>query len=109
MRQGAGLWLPLAVLAVWALGQAVLTVCGVVLGVAALPAATQVMLPLLPGLVALPLLVAQVDPAGWGGWLALLALNAGLTVVGAGLAWGCVAGWWAARETNLASSGLQAG
>jgi len=109
VRRAAGLWLPLAVLALWALGQAVLMVAGMVLGLAALPAATPVVLPLLPALVALPLLAALVDPAGWGGWLALLALNAGLTAVAAGLAWGCLAGWWAARETNLTSSGMQAG
>jgi anti-sigma factor RsiW len=109
VRQATGLWLPLGVLALWALGQAVLMVCGLVLGVAALPPAALVVLPPLPGLVALPLLAALEDPGGWGGWLALLGLNAGLTAVAAGLAWGCMAGWWAARETNLASSGMHAG
>jgi anti-sigma factor RsiW len=117
LRQAAGLWLPLGVLALWAFGQAVLLVSGLALGVTAVPAATHapaswagvpVVLPPLPGLVALPLLVALAQPAGWGGWLALLALNAGLTGAVAMLVWGCLAGWWAARETSLASSGLQA-
>ena len=109
VRQAAGLWLPLGALALWAFGQAVLVVSGLALGVAAVPAAIPVVLPPLPGLGALPLLVALAQPAGWGGWLALLALNTGLTAVAAMLVWGCLAGWWAARETSLASSGLQAG
>jgi len=109
VRQAAGLWLPLGALALWAFGQAVLVVSGLALGVAAVPAAIPVVLPPLPGLGALPLLVALAQPAGWGGWLALLALNAGLTAAVAMLVWGCLAGWWAARETSLASSGLQAG
>jgi len=109
LRQAAGLWLPLGVLALWAFGQAVLVVSGLALGVAAVPAAIPVVLPPLPGLGALPLLVALAQPAGWGGWLALLVLNAGLTAAVAVLAWGCLASWWAARETSLASSGLQAG
>lgn len=109
VRQAAGLWLPLGALALWAFGQAVLLVSGLALGVAAVPAAIPVVLPPLPGLVALPLLVALAQPAGWGGWLALLALNTSLTGAVAMLVWGCLAGWWAARETSLASSGLQAG
>jgi len=109
VRQAAGLWLPLGALALWAFGQAVLVVSGLALGVAAVPAAIPVVLPPLPGLGALPLLVALAQPAGWGGWLALLALNAGLTAAVAMLVWGCLAGWWAARETSLASSGLRAG
>ena len=109
VRQAAGLWLPLGALALWAFGQAVLVVSGLALGVAAVPAAIPVVLPPLPGLGALPLLVALAQPAGWGGWLALLVLNAGLTAAAAVLVWGCLAGWWAARETSLASSGLRAG
>ncbi len=109
VRQVAGLWLPLGALALWALGQAVIVVSGLALGVAAVPAAIPVVLPPLPGLGALPLLVALAQPAGWGGWLALLVLNAGLTAAVAVLVWGCLAGWWAARETSLASSGMQAG
>ena len=109
VRQAAGLWLPLSVLALWALGQAVLLIGGLVLGVAAVPAALPVVLPPLPGLEALPFLAGLVQPTGWGGWLTLLALNAGLTATAAALVWGCLAGWWAAREKSLASSGLQAG
>jgi len=118
LRQAAGLWLPLGVLGLWAFCQAVLVVSGLVLGVAALPAATHapaswagvpVALPPLPGLGALPLLVALAKPGGWGGWLELFALNTGLTAAVAVLAWGCLAGWWAARETNSVSSGEQAG
>jgi anti-sigma factor RsiW len=109
LRQAAGLWLPLGVLALWAFGQAVLVVSGLALGVGAVPAAMPVVLPPLPGLGALPLLVALAQPAGWGGWLALLVLNAGLTAAVAMLVWGCLAGWWAARETSLALSGMQAG
>lgn len=109
LRQAAGLWLPLGVLALWAFGQAVLVVSGLALGVGAVPAAMPVVLPPLPGLGALPLLVALAQPAGWGGWLALLVLNAGLTAAVAVLVWGCLAGWWAARETSLALSGMQAG
>jgi len=109
LRQAAGLWLPLGVLTLWAFGQAVLLVSGLALGMAAVPAAIPVVLPPLPGLGALPLLVALAQPAGWGGWLALLVLNAGLTAAVAVLVWGCLAGWWAARETSLASSGMQAG
>jgi anti-sigma factor RsiW len=116
LRRVAGLWLPLGVLALWAFGQAVLLVSG--LALAALPAATHtpaswpgvpVALPPLPGLIALPLLAALAQPSGWGGWLELLALSIGLTAVVTVLAWGCLAGWWAARETNIASSGAQAG
>ena len=109
VRQVAGLWLPLGALALWAFGQAVLVVSGLALGVAAVPAAIPVVLPPLPGLGALPLLVALAQPAVWGGRLALLALNAGLTAAVAMLVWGCLAGWWAARETSLALSGMQAG
>jgi anti-sigma factor RsiW len=109
LRQAAGLWLPLGVLALWAFGQAVLLVSGLALGMAELPAAIPVVLPPLPGLGALPLLVALAQPAGWGGWLALLVVNTSLTAAVAVLVWGCLAGWWAARETSLASSGLQAG
>jgi anti-sigma factor RsiW len=109
LRQAAGLWLPLGVLALWAFGQAVLLVSGLALGMAELPAAIPVVLPPLPGLGALPLLVALAQPAGWGGWLALLVLNTSLTAAVAVLVWGCLAGWWAARETSLASSGMQAG
>ena len=110
LRQTAGLWLPLGVLALWAFGQAVLLVSGLALGVGAVPAALPAMLPALPTVSgALALLVALVLPAGWDGWLALLALNIGLMGAVAMLVWGCLAGWWAARETNLASSGRQAG
>jgi anti-sigma factor RsiW len=110
LRRAAGLWLPLGVLALWAFGQAVLLVSGLALGVGAVPAAAPVVLPSLPAVgAALPLLAALALPAGWGGWLALLALNVELTAAVAVLVWGCLAGWWAARETNLASSGLQAG
>jgi anti-sigma factor RsiW len=109
LRQAAGLWLPLGVLALWAFGQAVLLVSGLALGMAELPAAIPVVLPPLPGLGALPLLVALAQPAGWGGWLALLVLNTSLTAAVAVLVWGCLAGWWAARETSLALSGMQAG
>lgn len=116
LRQGAEQWLPvgvLGVLALWALGQAVLAVGGLALGAGAWPAAGPVVLPSLPGLGALPLLAALASQAGWGRWLALLALNIGLTAAAAVLAWGCLAGWWAARkasfETSFASSGEQAG
>jgi hypothetical protein len=119
LRQAAGLWLPLGVLALWAFGQAVLVVSGLALGAGVLPAATYgpaswagvpVVLPALPAVGgALPLLVALALPAGWDGWLALWALNASLTGAVVMLVWGCLAGWWAARETSLASSGLQAG
>ncbi len=112
LRQAAGLWLPLGVLGLWAFGQAVLVVSS--LGLAALPAAMPVALPPLPAPAgALPLLLALVRPAGWAGWLELLALSTGLTAVAAVLAWGCLAGWWAASKasfaTSLASSGEQAG
>ena len=110
LRGAAGLWLPLGVLALWAFGQAVVLVSGLALGVGAVPAAAPVVLPSLPAVgVALPPLVALALPAGWGGWLALMALNVELTAAVAVLVWGCLAGWWATRETNLASSGLQAG
>ncbi len=113
VRPAAGLWLPLGVLAVWAFCQTVLAVGGLALGAGAWPAAGPVVLPSLPGLGALPLLAALASQAGWGRWLALLALNIGLTAAAAVLAWGCLAGWWAARkasfETSFASSGEQAG
>lgn len=111
LRQVAGLWLPLGVLALWAFGQAVLVISG--LARAALPA-LPVALPPLPAVggvipAVLTLLVALAQPSGWSGRLALLALSAGLTAAVAVLVWGCLAGWWAAREKNLASSGTQAG
>jgi anti-sigma factor RsiW len=115
LRQAVGLWLPLGVLALWAFGEAVLLVTG--LALAALPAGVRAGIPLalppLPGLGALPaalqLLAALAEPGGWGASVGLLVLNIGLTVLAAGLAWGCLAGWWAARERNLAPSGELAG
>ncbi|MEP7358135.1 MAG: zf-HC2 domain-containing protein [Anaerolineales bacterium] len=105
LRQAAGLWLPLGVVTLWAFGQAVLLVSGLVLWVVALPP--------LPGFGPLAVLAGLLGPDGWGGWLGLLALNAGLTVAACVLVWGCLAAWWAARtaglETSLASSGEQAG
>ena len=109
LRKTVGLWVPLGVLALWALGQAVLWVGGLALGAAALRGPVPIVLPPLPGLGAVSMLVALVQPAGWGGWLLLLALNVGLTAVAAVLMWSCLASWWAARETNLASSGALAG
>jgi anti-sigma factor RsiW len=111
LRQAVGLWAPLGVVALWALGQAALLVGALALAV--LPGAWPVVLPPLPGLAALPLLgVALAAPAGSGA-LALLALQIGLTVVAAGLVGGCLAGWWAAGqghfEANIAPSGEQAG
>jgi anti-sigma factor RsiW len=98
LRQAAGLWLPLGVLGLWALGQAVLAVGGLVLLVlwgASVPPGRDTLAPSAVGVVD------------------LLVLNIALTAVAAGLVWGCLAGWWAARErgsgANLASSGEPAG
>jgi hypothetical protein len=111
LRQAAGLWAPLGVLALWALGQAVLLVGG--LALAALPGAWPAVLLPLPGLAALPLLGRVLTTPAGSGALTLLALQISLTVVTAGLAWGCLAAWWAARQghfdANLAPSGEQAG
>ena len=98
LRQAAGLWLPLGVLGLWALGEAVLAVGGLVL-LALWGASAQ------PGIDALG------HPAI--GMVDLLVLNIALTAVATGLVSGCLAGWWAAREresgANLASSGEPAG
>ena len=83
LRQATGLWLPLGVLVLWALGQAVLAVGGL-------------MLLVLWGANALP------QPAL--GALELLVLNIALTAVAAGLVWGCLAGWWAARERETGAN-----
>jgi hypothetical protein len=110
LRQAAGLWAPLGVVALWAWGQAALLVGG--LALALLPALGPLVLPPLPGLAGLPLLGRALAPAG-GGALALLAFDVTLTIVAAGLVWGCLAGWWAARpepfDTRLATAGEQAG
>lgn len=108
LRQAAGVWLPLGVLGLWAFGQAVLLVSGVALALVALP----VVLPPLPALGALPLLAALAAPVRGDGLLALFVLEVTLTVVTAGLAWGCLAGWWAARKgsvTTQLTSGERAG
>ena len=75
LRQLAGLWLPLGALTLWALGQA------------ALAAGSLVWL------------------VWWGisaqppyGLIDLVIVYAVLTAVVAGLVWGGLAGWWAARE-----------
>jgi anti-sigma factor RsiW len=98
LRQAAGLWLPLGVLGMWALGQAVLAVSGLVLLS-------------LWGASARPGMEAVIQPAV--GVVDLLVLNIALTVVAAGLVGGCLAGWWAAREretgATIASSGDRAG
>jgi len=106
LRQAAGLWAPLGVVALWAWGQAALLVGG--LGLALLPGVVPAALPPLPGLAALPLAgMLLTTPAG-GGLLAVLAFDLGLTLVVAGLAWGCLAAWWAAgrglTDTDLAPS-----
>jgi anti-sigma factor RsiW len=111
LRQAAGLWVPLGVVALWAWGQAALLVVGVALAI--WPGVVPPALPPLPALAGLPLLgVMLTTPAG-GGVLALLALDLSLTVVVGGLAWGCLAAWWAARQevfgSSFAPTGEQAG
>jgi anti-sigma factor RsiW len=83
LRRAAGLWLPLGVAGLWAFGQAVLLVAAVVLALA--------------------------RPADWGLWLDWLVLEAALTAGAAVLAGGCLAGWWAARERDVAPAGEGAG
>jgi hypothetical protein len=95
LRQALGLWLPLSVVAAWALGQAMLAVSG--LALFTLPALP---LPTLPGLDALPWLAAP--PNGWGTWSGLSALSIGLTALTAATVCSCLAGWWAARDSNMA-------
>jgi anti-sigma factor RsiW len=77
LRRAAGLWLPLGVLGLWALGQAVLTVGGLLF--TWLGGSLRVF----------------ISPLDW------LVLNLVLTGVAAGLAGGCLAGWWAAREKEV--------
>ena len=87
LRRAAGVWLPLGVLALWALGQAVLAAVGL----------------------GLLVWVGTSDPVmlvfGVTQWLAL---NFALTLVAAGLVWGCLAVWWVARERpqGLGEAGL---
>ena len=107
LRQAAGLWLPLGVLALWAFFQAALLVGSLVL--AALPVAMPLVLPPLPGLGALPLLTVLAGPQAIDAIAAPFVLDACLTVVAAVLVWGCLAGWWATRETSFVPSGEQAG
>jgi anti-sigma factor RsiW len=108
VRQAAGLWLPLSVVALWAFAQAGLLVSGLVLSaVSVSPDPLASLLPL-PGLDALRFLAGLVQPAGLASWLTLVVLNGGLTLTAAALVWGSLASWWAARETNLVSPGLPA-
>jgi hypothetical protein len=97
MRVLSAVWrlLPLGLLAGWAFLQAVLIVSGALLAV----------LPLfggLPGTGTLEWRLAEAM-AGW------LVLDLGLTAVTAALAWGWLAGWWAARQRRIRSSGEIAG
>ncbi len=87
--------LPLAMLGVWAFLQAVLVVSGLAL----------IALPFLGGL-------PGVSAKGWhSGETAavLLVIDTGLTGVLAALVWAWLAGWWAARQKNVRSSGEVAG
>jgi anti-sigma factor RsiW len=77
LRRAASLWLPLAVLALWALGQAVLAVGGLLLTWLGTRMNTFI------------------------GPVELLVLNLALTGVAAGLIVGCLASWWAAREKEV--------
>jgi hypothetical protein len=123
LRQATGLWLPLGVLAGWALSQAALLVGAAALRLAAalslapLPGGMPLVLPPVQGLggpSALGALLAALAPRGeWGSWLPLWTLDIGVTIVATGLVWGCLAGHWAARRTgpgtNITSPGEPAG
>ena len=81
------LLLPLGLAAMWAFLQAVLVVSGLVL-------------------LALPLVSGRFPGDVTAG---LVALDTGLTIVLATLVWGWLAGWWAARQKYVRSSGESAG
>lgn len=95
LMRAAWTGLPLALLGVWAFFQSVLLVSG--LALLALPWAGGA-----------PEVGTPAWPVG-GGLVELFVLEVGLTVVLAGLLWGWLAGWWAARRTSVNSSGAGAG
>ncbi len=108
VRQAAGLWLPLGVFGLWAFSQAVLVVGA--FGLWVLPIGLPVvLLPVPAGGGLLPLLAGLAGAPVWGNWLPLLGLEVALTAAAAVLTWACLAGWWAARDKDLALAGGQAG
>jgi predicted anti-sigma-YlaC factor YlaD len=94
LRQATGLWLPLGIVALWALAQAVLAVMG-----GALLVWWGLRPELATDILAEPAL-AVID---------LILLNAALTVTAAGLVWGCLAAWWAARDRQAGANQMLAG
>lgn len=93
LMRAAWAWLPLVLLGMWAFFQSVLLVSGLAL----------LALPWAGGALGLGV------PAWPRGIGELFVLEVGLTVVLAGLMWGWLAGWWAARRTSVRSTGADAG
>ena len=95
VRQAAGLWLPLGVVGLWALGQAALLLAGLALSATGLPSTVQVVDAVVPVVNTLGL------PPAWGGVLVLLVLDVLVSAVAAALGAGSLAAWWSARDIDI--------